>query len=369
MDELRPQDRPEGTSEAELLAWLLDREAHAARPRAELERSEDDARRLAELERFVTRCRAASERFEELGAGRRRHLVERVLASTTREDLSWRGDLRLFGRFALQRLRTSPALRLAAASLLVHLLALPVVAWYGLSRLEAERETTIRFERLLPVETEVEETGETLPELDAEAPDPLDLELEPAGRDPELYVENSLSWARLQQTRPLPPAPPAAEDEGRAAELLRARWAVLGGEEPAAVSPAPPADGAPLALRALWAELLLDRALRSGEAPAGLARTLGELGADRLSQEPGGVLAAAALARAESYGMLPAGAADALWQARLDLAGFPDAAGLVEGGRDLRRVAPLDARWRAAVVAARAELDLPDGWVAALEPR
>ena len=113
--------------EAELLAWVVDPERRASLPREELLQDESSAAELEELERFVGDCRAAlsSERF---GEGRA-ELVESVLSSTTREDLSLRGDLRLFGRFVSQGLRTSVLLRVVAASFLLHVLALPVVAY------------------------------------------------------------------------------------------------------------------------------------------------------------------------------------------------------------------------------------------------
>ena len=57
-------------------------------------------------------------------------LAQEVLARTTREDLTWRGDLRLLGGYLRGRLRASAWLRVAAASLLVHLVALPVLAYY-----------------------------------------------------------------------------------------------------------------------------------------------------------------------------------------------------------------------------------------------
>ena len=63
-------------------------------------------------------------------------LEERVLAVTTREDLGWRGDLRLVGGFLRERLSQSSLLRLAAASLLVHLIAVPAVLAYVLLRQE-----------------------------------------------------------------------------------------------------------------------------------------------------------------------------------------------------------------------------------------
>ena len=95
------------------------------------------AARLAELEAFFSHVREVSVRHTASLAGERgrervRQLVDGVLARTTREDPTWRGDLRLVGGFFGSRLRSSLLLRVAAASLLVHLSVLPVLAYYGL---------------------------------------------------------------------------------------------------------------------------------------------------------------------------------------------------------------------------------------------
>jgi hypothetical protein len=359
-----------GEREAELLAWLLDPPTRAGRERSELERRPEDARRLAELEGFIARCRAAGEQLEAFAPGRQRSLVERVLARTTREDLSWRGDLRLFGGFVLQRLRTSPALRLAAASLLVHLFALPLLAWYGLARLDQEREPVIRFAPLLP-DPAFEERRERAPVVESRPLDPLEVELELSERDPALYVANSLAWARYQ-LEPAPPELPAERaDEGSAAAILRGRRRVLA--ERTAELPAGLAEtrgpGAALAERALDCELLLDLALVGAARPARLEAALRTLAGGRLPADASGLLAAAALARAESYGMLPGEAVDALGQARLALAGFPEAELLTGAGHDLRRVAPLGPVWLRALRAARRELGLPAELVEALASR
>ena len=86
---------------------------------------------LAELELFLGHCRSAAESVDAApdSSGSSGRLAERILARTTREDLGWRGDWRLLRGFVGQRLRSSGVLRFAAASLLVHLLALPVLAW------------------------------------------------------------------------------------------------------------------------------------------------------------------------------------------------------------------------------------------------
>lgn len=67
-------------------------------------------------------------------------LVARILESTTRADRGWRDDASLVGSFVIDRLRTSRPLRIAvAASLLLHLTAVPVLAWLWLRPSEPER--------------------------------------------------------------------------------------------------------------------------------------------------------------------------------------------------------------------------------------
>lgn len=112
-------------SDAELLERLLNDAEQGVAGRAPLD---GEARaRLVELERFLATCRSAL--GEEGAAASTSALAERVLGRTTREDLSWRGDLRLVGTYVRDRLRGSLLLRVAAASLLVHVAALPVLAY------------------------------------------------------------------------------------------------------------------------------------------------------------------------------------------------------------------------------------------------
>lgn len=120
----------------------------------------DDAREGAELRDFAERIGArlrAEDRSRELSP-----LVERVLAETSREDLGRRADLRLVGSYLRERLAQSALLRFAAASLVVHLFAVPVVlAWVMLSgssqkvQLSFEsRAGSLRFEEALPLDLE-----------------------------------------------------------------------------------------------------------------------------------------------------------------------------------------------------------------------
>ena len=114
----------------ELLARLLN-PADADGP-GDLATDGDGSReRLAELGALVSKARSASvsPRAEQTEA-RLCELTEKILARTTREDLSWRGDLSVYGRFLRRRLAGSGWLQVAAASLLVHLIALPALAIY-----------------------------------------------------------------------------------------------------------------------------------------------------------------------------------------------------------------------------------------------
>lgn len=86
-----------------------------------------------ELALAVARLRRAlaDERVTAAWSARREaRLVHRVLARTTREDLSWRGELALLAEFVRERLATSPLLRILAAGLLLLLLGGPPIVWW-----------------------------------------------------------------------------------------------------------------------------------------------------------------------------------------------------------------------------------------------
>lgn len=143
-----PRDRAPGNGwdDEQLLEWILNRES-AAHPAGGSEPTDPAARaRMQELTGFLSECRSAlchsvlvdgdlvdgqALADGQVGARERdAELTARVLARTTREDLSWRGDLTLVGRYVRERLSRSVVLRFAAASLLVHMAALPVLAYY-----------------------------------------------------------------------------------------------------------------------------------------------------------------------------------------------------------------------------------------------
>jgi len=336
--------------EAALLEWLLNAGAPARAGRAAIEREPGAAARLAGLEAFLERCRAGCA-GPEVEAGAERDLVERVLARTTREDLSWRGDLRLVGGFLAARLRSSVVVRIAAASLLVHLCALPLLAMMGF------------FESAPPGPViRVEPPRERI--FQPQEPEPLVLS-EESVRDEgaqialrgERYVQNSLRRARraLRSGAPLLPAP--APGETRAAAILRARCALLSGAKTPVAPPAPAPDVG-LVERSLWCEYLLDRYLVEGTEPRGLTRAVAGLARAELERDPGGLLAASALARAASYGLVGADVATRLERARAALAGRAQAAPLLGGEDDLRRAAPLDGAWLEALRTEGAALGL-----------
>lgn len=160
-----------------LLEWILNPER-----RAELNSDARAATRARELEAFLTACRrdlADEQREDEVGA---RRLAGRVLARTTREDLSWRADLGLVSGFVRRRLRDSLLLRLVAASLVVHLIAAPMVlayfAFFAPRQLDLKYEP--RVEHSLP-EDPVEPARELREPADtSELP-----EGEPGGDDPD----------------------------------------------------------------------------------------------------------------------------------------------------------------------------------------
>ncbi|MCP3915651.1 MAG: hypothetical protein GY711_08860 [bacterium] len=136
----------------------------------------DDARveaRRLELEAFLATCRetfAGDEEVDRIGA---RRLAGRILARTTREDLSWRGDIGLMVRYVKSRFADSAALRVAAAVLLVHFVVAPsVLAYYVF--VKPEPDLWIKYEQRgeLPYALEVEEP-------------PLEIEFRPLDDDDE----------------------------------------------------------------------------------------------------------------------------------------------------------------------------------------
>lgn len=89
----------------------------------------EDREEVAELGAFLQDCKATLGEQAPGQGPRAQELAERVLGKTTREDLSWYGDLRLVGSF----LRASGSLRIAAVALAMHFIGLSVLAYHLLS--------------------------------------------------------------------------------------------------------------------------------------------------------------------------------------------------------------------------------------------
>ena len=288
-------------------------------PRASLEaarRDSEDAAALAELEAWLARTRAAAAADAAArvagDAARAEALVARILERTVDAEeprRSWREELRLFVAFGRERLGTSGVLRFAAASLLVHLCALPVFAWLAL-REPAPGPPAVGVE--LPGEDPFAEALPAEPLHPVEVEEPW-LEPDRGGRlaDP-VHAENALRRARFVLLHPGPAGGPplATADTGSAgmaagpASLLAVRARYL--HEGAWPEEVPvPAGTDPLST-ALYAELLLDRyALTRAPLPAlePTLLTLERLGeANRLAPEAR-ALVDATLARAAEYAL------------------------------------------------------------------
>jgi len=172
--------------------------------------------------------------------------VDAVLARTTREDLSWRGDLRLLRAFLGERLRASPALRLVAASLALHLVAAPALAWWMLHERPAERAFTLHVElpSELPFVDELPPLEQPTDELRAEA------HAREARENERAFLRRSL----LEGGAVLPS--PAASPQG-AMRLLARHLAALRTRQAPALESLPAEAG--LLEQALALELALDR--------------------------------------------------------------------------------------------------------------
>ena len=296
----------------------------------------------AEYERlssFVDACRDVAP-----DEGRHASLAVRALDTAQNEDLSWRGDLRLLGSFVQDGVRSSALMRVAAASLLVHLVVLPVVAFYALTE-----------EPVVP-EFRVDVGGRELPysdELPTEAAS-APLELEEFGSVQTLLVENSLRWSRWQLVR---------GKEGLASarssfpSWLRQRVDVLLEIEDLGASEV-------AASTYLAAELALDSFLVGDGSRSSVGRV--QIAIDTLLSEMGPAdqpetwLALSALARAESYGVLGEDASLVLAEARKSTSNEHIYRALIEVDGDLRRRLPIDPLWvKAYMMVAPAGADSP----------
>lgn len=241
------QDPPR--AEEELLAWLLDERTRRRHGREELEADPGVRSRLEGLEGFIEDCRAELRSEEAAPVERLAQLQREVLARTTRADVSWRGDLRLMGGFLRQRLSTSVVLRVVAASLLVHIAALPVLAYYTWVAPAPERRLVI----------DVREFPSELPYRESEQ------EPEPVPQAPEL-----------------PELPEATSTAGSAAELFHERLVAQGLIDLDGFSHGPPPEtvvwGDELGLVLRCEQLLDERGVDgAGGRPEHLAFALGQL--------------------------------------------------------------------------------------------
>lgn len=291
-----PAAAPTGSTEAEQQAWLA----------------------------FVARCQelAGEDACTRDSAG----LQERILARTTREDLSWRGDWRLLAGFVRERLERSLLLRVAAASLLIHLVAAPVVAWMLWRDAPARPHFWTAIERPAPLIDELEPEPEPQPGLGSElGSQPADLWVDAQQVEIDRAVEDALRMDRFHlQTASLPRAEQSVFEDA-ALELLRMRslqaasaragsrsGSLEGDPGGPDVRLARPAPGDALA-EVLWVEFELDRHALEGRArDAGLQDGFEQLLVTWSSQQADPVgaavedLRAQAVARARAYGLLPA---------------------------------------------------------------
>ncbi len=298
-DPLRERD------ELVLEALLGDPDARA-RARERLAREPGGAAELARLADGLARAGASLVRAVPLAPRPEARFVARVLARTTRQDLSWRGDARLLGDFLRTRLRASPLLRVVAASFVLHLVAAPVLAWWILREQVPARRITIQIEQ---------------PAEDPFAPPPpvavpaLD-ELRAAAhrreaRENERARQRFVLLARGAQAPRLEIAPGSPSEATRGPELLAARAALLragaDGDADAVPVTAEPADALGLAL---WCELELDRLVLTGRSSERLGPAclrLAHLAQDSalVAHAPGSAaLVRAALGRALGLGLL-----------------------------------------------------------------
>lgn len=274
--------------------------------------------RALEIGGFLDRCRDGLHAAEEPADA----FVDQVLARTTREDLRWRGDWRLVRGFVRGRLRSSRMLRFAAASLILHMLALPVFAWMALR--EARRDYAIQ----VSIQEQVEQTlpkgpMEPDPVIEAPAlpPEPGLIELgelgepgqpgdagDPEGAPTRTRARSPAEVARIVNRDQVvlrgsvaPPTPlgPPGSGESTLARLFEARARVLAGELPGDL----PAAQTGLE-RAVLAEVMLDDWLLGGREDPDLGAVLGALGSDPTVPEAERRLELFSLQRAFDYGLL-----------------------------------------------------------------
>lgn len=296
--------------------------------RAELQRLREEAGatgELAQLEEFLLRSRQAALSSQRLSRRREKALVTRILNRTTREDLSWRGDLSLMRGFLGDRARESALVRLVAASLLFHLLVgPPVLAWVLLRSPDSQPEIFFHLES--------REESDLAPEEQEDPAVAADPEVDPevlAARAAQNLVRRARYLLDPRHAElPLAVGEVARPEDALALRLLdaRSRW-LHAGEWPRwldAESALGAGGGPDLAL---LVELLLDRYVVAGDRAALFHGALERL----QGLEQPGDLERAALSRARSYGLL-------------------------EGSLEWARKDPIDRAWRDLLEASLGEL-------------
>ena len=253
--------------------------------------AECDARR-AELQSFLQRTRHALEQPADAGANA---LAERILAQTTREDLSVRHDWVLLTRFVTRRFRASRVLRVAAASLLLHLVAVPVLAYYALMAPDPEPfHLSVESLQELPFDDPApEESGEVSWDEAAELPDATQFSAL------DLNTSNALNWARYSLRQGAPSGDLACGHPVTEALRERARR-IMGGMNEAPRQRSAEGDVGAV-LQVLRVEMMLDRYVVHGRSD-GLEAALAGL-ADSSSEGSVRTLEELCLQRAQAYGL------------------------------------------------------------------
>lgn len=303
------------------------------------------------LRAFVEACREVTGDVGELG-----ELTERALSMTTREDLSWRGDLRVLTGFVREGVRSSVMLRLAAASLLLHIAALPVVALFILTEDPVVPEFRVELGRQASPFVDSSEVGVEVDD-GLEIAQPQEMET--------LLVENSLRWSRWQLSRLEDPRLGVTKE---APVWLEERATVLWGGE----SQGPTSRTGPDADQAAPYEWVFEVERRLDQHLVG-PRARGFTGEDRAlldrvssmvaeSQDAPSWLAAATLARAESYGLVSERATESLSRARAKYPLKHSLRPLIEIEGDVRKRLPLDPLWVEALRDAHPAM-VSEGWL------
>ena len=328
---------------AEMLGdWVQAFELEGEAQAAALLDSPDLQNKVRETHAFLETTREELQDWQAPDAGQRQaadqRVVSRIIESLRAEagdvDLraGWRGDLQLVTRSFRARVSASPMLKLVAASLMVHLIALPAIAAYIIFA-EPEKPLYITFDPSTVALPEMEE--EVAPEEQLPDAVPVDGDL---WSSLGLEVDNALAGARFALRNP--GGLPAWEQRSDAfGEFWKLRLQRL--SAPLAVTEfAPMPTGQPGVWQALALEILLDaQVLAPTPRVAWSPYTQPVWDWVQTEQNPWRrSLGLSVLVRAEAYGLFHGGKA------------FEDAlAGLGPEGAELRSgarpYAPMDRAW------------------------